>query len=332
MSLDGPFRLHIKNNRAGEEIFRTTADRLAEALERNDDIASAVEVSVDWDTDRFDELMADAHGLVTWDLPTERLSEVAPELRWIHIIGAGVEHLAPLDWLPEGVMLTNNAGVHAQKAGEYGLMAVLMLANRMPELAAAQRRHDYVEQFTTTVNGSTLLVVGAGQLGGAVARAVRPHGVRTVGLRRTVEPSDSFDEVRSIDELDDLLPVADWVLVTTPLTDATRGLIDARRLALMRPGAGLINMGRGPVVDVGALRGALESGHLRGALVDVFDPEPVPSESPLWDTPNLVMTPHMSSDDAVTYVPRTLDLVFENVRRTLAGRDLLNVVDPTRGY
>lgn len=324
--------LHIKNNRAGEEVFRVTPGRLGAALAGNPEVATRLTVTLGWDTDHFDELVADAHGLVTWDLPTDDLARRAPALRWIHVIGAGVEHLAPLDWLPDGVQLTNNRGVHAPKAAQYGLMAALLLANDVPALLEAQRAHRWDERFTTTLDGTTVLVIGGGQMGSAVAAALRPHGVRTIGIRRTPRPTDGFDEVHGPERLDELLTAADLVVVTCPLTDETRGLLDARRLGLLPAGAGVVNMGRGAVIDEPALREALVTGHLGGAVLDVFDREPVPADSPLWDTPRLIMTPHVSSDDALHYIPRTLDLVMENAARLLDGADLRNVVDPDLGY
>ena len=328
----GRVHLHVKNNRRGPEVFRTTPERWAAAEARHPEFADRVDVTIDFDLDHFSESMARATGLITWDLPTEDLARVAPNLRWIHIIGAGVGHLAPFDWLPPGVILTNNSGVHAAKAGEYGLMALLMLNNALPRLVTAQRHHQWDHCFTSTIGGRTLLVIGAGEMGRAVASRARSAGMRTIGVRRRPTPMAEFDAVHGISRLDDLLAGADFVLMTLPDVPDTRGLMDSRRLGLMKRGAGLINMGRGPSLDHAALAGALASGHLSGAVLDVFDTEPVPPDSPLWDTPNLVMTPHMSSDDVDRYVDLTLDLVFENLGRLLAGRELRNVVDPELGY
>lgn len=325
-------RLHIKNNRSGEDVFYMSADRYRAAAQRHPGIAAQVEVTIDFDLDAFEESMATAGALVTWDLPTANLAQRAPHLRWIHIIGAGVEHLQPLDWLPPGVTLTNNRGVHAEKAGQYGLMALLMLNDAVPRLVGEQRRRRYIDCFTTAITGKVLLVVGAGAMGSAVARQARRLGLRTVGIRRRPRRTAGFDEVHGIDALDRLLPTADFVLVTAPATPATRHLLDEHRLSLLRPSAGLINMGRAAVVDYEALAAALRSGALAGAVLDVFNPEPLPASSPLWDVPNLIITPHMSSDDALTYAPRTLDLVFENLGRLLNGKRLKNRVDPARGY
>jgi glyoxylate/hydroxypyruvate reductase A len=328
-------RLHIKNNRSGEDVFRLTEARYRDAADRHSDVADHVDALIDFDLDHFDESIATANALVTWDLPSDiryALAERAPHLRWVHVIGAGVDHLAPLDWIPAGVTLTNNRGVHVDKAAQYGLMAVLMLNNAIPQLVREQAARRYVECFTTAADDKTLLVIGAGAMGGAVARAARKVGLRTVGVRRRPRPTAGFDEVHAPDALDDLLPAADFVILTIPATPETVGLLDERRLRLMKPEAGLVNMARASIVDYDALATALREGALAGAVLDVFEPEPLPASSDLWTVPNLIITPHMSSDDAALYVPRTLDLVFENLGRLRQGSGLKNRVDPERGY
>ena len=331
-TFDGRLRLHIKNNRSGEEVFRVTEERYRAAAARHTELAARVDARIDFDLDNFDTSMAGAHALLTWDLPTSDLASRAPNLRWIHIIGAGIDHLQPLDWLPPGVALINNRGVHAEKSGQYGLMALLMLNNAIPRLVAAQHRHEWLECYTTAVADKSLLVVGAGSMGRSVAGHARRLGMRTIGIRRRPRPTAGFDEIHGVDRLDELLPEADFVLITAPATTETQGLIDGRRLALVKPGAGLVNMARASIVDHDALEAALRTGRLGGAILDVFDPEPLPATSTLWDVPNLVVTPHMSSDDAEAYVPLTLDLLFENIDRTFSGRRLVNRVDPARGY
>ena len=327
-----PLRVHIKISPDSEAVFRITPALFEQAAARHPAQAGVVSVSFNEGLDGFEAAMADAEVLVTWDLPREGVAVYAPQLKWIHVIGAGIEHLQPLDWLPPDVALINNRGVHAPKAGEYGLMALLMLNSALPRLMTQQRAHLYREIFTGTLPGKTLLIVGLGEMGGAVAQEARPRGLRVLAIRRGGEASPLANEVHGPEALDSLLPQADFLLLTAPLTNETRGLIDGRRLALMKPGAGLINMSRAGLVDYKALAEALRNGHLGGAVLDVFDPEPLPADSPLWDTPNLVMTPHVSSDDLEHYIPRTLDLLFENLRRHLAGEPLKNRVRPALGY
>ena len=335
-------RVHVKNNHAspetfpptpeGEAVFTITRERFDAAAARYPHVARHLDVFIDWDLDHFADSMRTADVLVTWDLPTADLARVAPKLRLIHIIGAGVEHLYPMDWVPEGVTVVNNRGAHADKAGEYGLMAVLMLHNRLPALIANQRQAHWESLYSTPIGGKTLLVIGAGSIGAAVARRCRTLGMHVVGVTRHGRPLDAVDEVHTTDRVDELLPRADFVLLAVPLTPETRSLLDARRQALMKPGAGVVNVGRAATVDYEALTSNLRSGHLSGAVLDVFDPEPLPSVSPLWGVPNLVVTPHVSADDGDSYVPLTLELVFRNLERLLDGRPLVNVVRPELGY
>ena len=276
--------------------------------------------------------MRTAEVLVTWDLPTADLARIAPNLRLIHIIGAGVEHLWPMDWVPEGVTVVNNRGAHADKAGEYGLMAVLMLHNRLPAIIGNQRRAHWESLYSTPIQGKSLLVIGAGSIGAAVAKRCRALGMHVIGVTRHGRPLGAVDEMYTPDRLDDLLPRADFVFVSVPLTPETRNLLDARRQGLMKPGAGVVNVGRSATVHYGALADNLRSGHLSGAVLDVFDPEPLPPSSPLWNAPNLVVTPHVSADDGESYVALTLELVFRNLERLLEAKPLVNAVRPELGY
>lgn len=335
-------RVHIKNNHAspdtfpptpeGEEVFTITRERYDEAASRHSDVAGQIDAFIDWDEDNFSQSMRTAEALVTWDLPTANLATLAPRLKWIHIIGAGVEHLCPMDWLPEGVTVVNNKGAHAAKGGEFAVMAVLMLHTRMPALVTNQRSAKWQSLFSTPIAGRTVAVIGVGSIGGAAAKKLKALGLRVLGVSRHGEPREGVDEMVAADRIDEALAQADYVFVATPLTPETRGLIDERRLGLMKRGAGLINIGRAAVVDYDALAMALTAGHLSGAILDVFDPEPLPADSPLWGTPNLIVTPHVSADDGDAYVAITLDIFFANMRRYLADEPLANVVRPELGY
>jgi phosphoglycerate dehydrogenase-like enzyme len=211
-------------------------------------------------------------------------------------------------------------------------MAVLMLHNMMPAIVTNQRDADWNSRFSTPIAGKTALVVGVGSLGGGAAHQLKKLGIEVLGVSRHGRPHPDIDEMATTDRLDEMLARADYVFVATPATPETRNLFDRERLRRMKPGAGLINVGRAAVMDYDALVELLECGHLSGAILDVFDPEPLPKDSPLWSTPNLIVTPHVSADDGDNYVPITLDLFFNNMRRWLAGEPLRNVVDPALGY
>jgi len=325
-------RIHVENVSRMAPVFQIRPEQYEAAAARHRRLAARVRTTIGWDLELFDEAMQTADVLVGWRFPREDLARRAPHLKWVHMTGAGIEHIMPLDWLPPGAGVTTNSGVHAPKAGEFAAMALLMISNRIPALFTAQREGRWHRIFSTPLRGKTLLIIGVGAMGGAAAERAQQLGMRVLGVRRSGRGHRHVDEMFRPAELDQLLARADIVLVTVPLTRETRQLIGKRELDLMKPEAGLINMGRARVVDYDALAAKLTRGELSGAILDVFDPEPLPADSPLWTTPNLLMTPHVSSDDVVSYVPRTLDLVFENVRRFVDGRPLKNRVLPDREY
>lgn len=335
-------RIHIKNNHAGphtfpptpesEPVFTITRESVDAALADYPDLAGRFDAFIDWDTDHWAESMRDAEVLLTWDLPTADLAAVAPKLKWIHCIGAGVEHLYPMDWLPDGVTLTNNKGAHADKAGEYALMAILMLHNKMPAIIDNQRRARWESLYSTPIAGKTVGLIGVGSIGGGAARRLAGLPVHVIGISRHGRPHPQVPEMVAMDALDAVLPRMDYVFVSLPATPETRGLFDRERLQLLKPGAGIVNVGRGSTFDYTALVELIEQGRLGGAIIDVFDEEPLPADSPLWRSPRVVVTPHVSADDGDHYVPITLQLFFDNLRRYVAGEPLRNRVDPGLGY
>jgi phosphoglycerate dehydrogenase-like enzyme len=207
-----------------------------------------------------------------------------------------------------------------------------MLNNSIPTIVTNQRDSHWKEAFGTPVGGKTLVVVGVGNIGGAAARHAKRLGMTVLGVRRGGRPRRGIDEMFRPDELGKVLPRADFVLVTLPLTRETRGLIGRAELAMMKPGAGFVNIGRGGTVDYVALAEMLESGRLSGAVLDAYEQEPLPSSSPLWGTRNLILSPHCSSSDLHRYIPLTLDVTFENLARLLEGRPLINRISRTLGY
>ncbi len=335
-------KVHIKNNHfspttfpntaEGEEVFTITRERFDDSASDYAALAKQLDVFIDWDTENFVESMADAEILVSWNLPTENLAQIAPKLKWIHIIGAGVEHLTPMDWLPEGVILTNNKGVHAAKGGEFGLMSILMLHNAMPAIVTHQRTAVYDSIYSTPIAGKTVVVVGVGSIGQAVAAHAKAIGLNVIGVSRHGKMNDAVHEMVSVDAIDDVLPKADFLFVVTPLTNETNNLISRERLDLLKHGAGIVNIGRAQVVDYEALAEKLENGSIGGAILDVFEQEPLPKDSKYWNTPNLIVAPHISADDGNAYVAMTLQVFFENLKRYIDGKTLDNQVNPKLGY
>jgi glyoxylate/hydroxypyruvate reductase A len=327
------FHVHFNSRREAHPVFHMTDKLCKAALARRSDLAGKVRLTIGWDLAKAPEALKTAAMLVTsMQVPRQNLRAMAPSLRCIHLIGAGVEYLRPFDWVPRGIEITNNRGIHHQKAGEYILMCLLMLNSRIPTLMNAQTQCRWLPLFTAQLKGKILLIIGVGGLGGAGARQAKRMGLHVIGVRRSGRPHRYCDEVVNQNGLHVVLPRADFIVVTAPSTSATDGMIGEREFALMKKTAGFINFARAQLVDYRALAKRLQSHSLGGAILDVFDPEPLPATSNLWTTPNLLITPHCSSDDLDHYIPSTLDLVFENVARLIEGRNLLNRVDLRREY
>jgi len=276
--------------------------------------------------------MRDAQILVGLRLPTAEIRDL-PHLRWIHLVSAGVDHLLPLDWLPANVALTNSSGVHADVAGEYVLAALLMLNIGMPRYIADQRSERWEPVFNSPIRGKTVVLVGVGAIGGAAARLAKRLGLHVVGIRPSRRSHPAVHEMYGPDALLRVLPRADFLVVTAPLTSASRAMIGRRELDTLKPGAGIVNVSRARLIDYDVLVTKLESGELSGAVLDVFHPEPVARGAALWRVRNLVMTPHASADPPpLEYGARTLAIVKRNFPRFLAGAPLLNQVRRERGY
>jgi len=282
----------------------------------------------DWDA-----LVASAEVMFDAYRPrSDRLPARAPRLRWIQFSSSGVAGFVDSMGLRESdVVVTNAAGLHARPLAEFVLLAMLYFAKRMPRVVGDQRAHRWARFALDTLPGKTLGVVGLGRVGEEVRRLARAVGVRVVATRRTAGPDRDDGDTYPPAGLRRLLAESDYVALTLPLTPATTGLIGEAELAAMKPGAVLINVARGPVVDEAALVRALRDGRLGGAALDVFQVEPLPDASPLWDLPNVLVTPH-SMSTALDENERMVELFCDNLRRYLAGEALVNVFDRARGY
>lgn len=329
---DNKLHIHVDNLSTQHPVFRLTPDVYRRAQRSFPKLASRLRVTFGVDQKGFERQLRTAEMLVGWRFPRTGLARLAPRLRLIQLTGAGAEHLMPLDWLPAGARLANNRGVHADKACEFAMTALLMLNAETPRMADNQRLRRWEKAFTPCIAGRTALVVGVGHMGGAAARGAKRLGMQVLGIRRSGEPHPEVDRMYRMRDLPRVLPKADFVVITAPLTPQTKGLIGAREFALMRRGAGFVNIGRADVVDYDALRRSLVRGHLGGAVLDVFNPEPLPKRSPLWRTPRLVVTPHCSSDEAGRYAELTFGLILRQAERLLGGKPPLGEVRPELGY
>ena len=275
-----------------------------------------------------------ARGLMLWEYFSRAVRDVwthADALEWIHVTAAGVDTLLFDDLRDSDVVVTNAHGIFDRPIAEYVLGAVLAHAKDSRHSFELQRQHVWQHRETRSILDTRALVVGTGGIGRAIARLLRAAGLSVRGVGRVARADDpDFGEVIASSSLADEVGWYDHLVLAAPLTPATRGLVNADVLAAMKPGAHLVNVARGPLVDEAALLGALRNG-LGGATLDVFDTEPLPPDHPLWDAPNVTITAHMSGD--VLGWRETLAAQYaDNVRRWLAGEPLLNVVDKKLGY
>ncbi len=289
-----------------------------------------LDVAAGYSAEVLDEHLGDADIVIAWWFPVERLAE-ARRLRWFQATSAGVEHLVPAAEALRGIVVTNTRGIHADLMADFAMGAIMMLQWDAPQWFRDQRARRWSPRLVMPLHGRTLGVVGLGAAGSEIARRGAAGGMTVVGVRRRPAPVDGVSRVFAPAELGAMLPLCDFVVVAVPGTPATRGLIGARELALMKPTSCLINIARGRIVDEAALIRALAERRIAGAVLDVFAEEPLPPDSPFWTMDNVIVTPHVAGEP-VDYVPRAMEVFAENFRRWTAGEPLRNVIDFDRGY
>jgi phosphoglycerate dehydrogenase-like enzyme len=290
------------------------------------------------DDEAFVEMLGEAE--VLYDFPrghVRDLVRVAPDLRWVQGSMAGAGEVAEKAGLGEtDVAVTTASGIYSGPLAEFALMAMLQHAKQLEQLRKDKAGKVWRQGAVGGLERKTLCVVGMGSIGQAIATRARPFGMRVVGVKRTVRDGDEAwgfaDDLYPTAEMHAALREADFVAVTLPGTPETRHLLDAEAFAAMKKDAYFVNVGRGAVVDEAALVGALEDGHLSGAALDVFEVEPLPEESPLWELENVIVSAHTT--DVVPDLINTAqtDLFCENLRRYLASEELINVLDKRLMY
>jgi phosphoglycerate dehydrogenase-like enzyme len=256
----------------------------------------------------------------------------APSLRWVHIHSAGADRPVYGELQARGVAITTSSGTNAAVVAQTAIAGLLALARRFPQLMTAQSSHTWAPlidgngvALPRDLDGQTAVVVGWGPIGQQIGRLLTALGLRTVVVRRSASAVDGVHQVVGFESIGEVLPNADWLILACPLTDTTRGLIDRHALALLPPGAQLINVARGEVVDEADLIAALQTGQLAGAFLDVFAHEPLPVISPLWDLPNVIVTPH-TAGHSDGHFERVAKAFVENLERWVAGQPLANCV------
>lgn len=261
-----------------------------------------------------------------------RVLDAAPLLRWHHAPNAGVNHILTPQYLERDLILTNGAGVHGIPIAEFVITYILAYVKQLPKLYQLHTEHNWQRGLPIQeLFEKTLLIIGAGGIGQEIAVRAKAFGMRIFGSSRHPKPLPNFDKVVGANEWKELLPEAEFVVIATPLTPETKGMIDVETLRLFRPDSYLINIARGAIVDESALTKALQEGWIAGAALDTVFTEPLPAESPLWTLPNVFITPHCSGNSP-RVKERTLALFLDNFNCYYQGKTLRNVVDKNAGY
>lgn len=275
---------------------------------------------------------------VQFGLITREAFKASKKLRWFHFVGIGFDVI--LNRVPEmmtsNVIMTNARETHVIAMADHALAMVLSFAHRVPDLLEDQRarRWDMKKYFggMRELAGTTMGILAMGDIGQAVAKRAIGFDIEVYGVDvRQMPPPPGVREVWGLERLDDMLAISDWLVVTAPLIDSTRGLIDRDRIACLKRGACIVVVSRGGIVDETSLVEALRSGSLGGAALDATDPEPPVAESPLWDLSNLILSPHVSADSPEMW-QRRKKIFKDNLRRYLSGDELLNVCDMSKGF
>jgi phosphoglycerate dehydrogenase-like enzyme len=288
--------------------------------------------------DRVPEEIADTDVFIGWSLRPEQFRS-AKRLKWIHSPAAAVHQLMFPELIGSNVVVTNSSPVHGPVVAEHAIAVLVALAKRLPQAMRYQAKKKWAQALLWNerprpreVEGATVAVIGVGGIGGEFIRRAKALGMNVLAVRQNAAKGTAgADEVYSAAQLDQVLPRADYVLLSTPVTPATSALINAERLAKMKADAYLINVGRGTLVDEPALIDALKAHRIAGAALDVFEEEPLPEESPFWSLDNVLITPHTAGVTEGLW-ERHYNLIAENLRRFNDGRPLLSEVDKKEGY
>jgi phosphoglycerate dehydrogenase-like enzyme len=277
----------------------------------------------------------DADALLIWNVRGGYLRRHWGEftrLRWVHGGSAGVDRVLFPEFVASDVTLTNSRHVFDDALAEYTIGLMLALSKDLPTTLRHQTEHRWVQRESDTLSGKSAVLVGVGPIARRTAQLAKAFGMSVRGIGRTAREGDpDFGDIGGPDTVRELFADADYVVMVLPSTPETAGMIDASALAALKPAARLVNVGRGVTLDQDALVAALREGRLAGAALDVMTPEPLPADSPIWDVPNLIISPHMSGDS--TGWQRDIARVFMgNLDRFRSGRPLLNVIDKQLGY
>nr|WP_243458252.1 D-2-hydroxyacid dehydrogenase [Sporosarcina sp. Te-1] len=278
--------------------------------------------------------LEDANVIVTYgeDIDVSIL-EKARSLEWIMVASAGVEKMPLAEIAKRNIVVSNVRGIHKTPMAESVLAHILALCRSLPAIYEHQKQKEWNKKVRSVeLSGSTALILGPGAIGGEIGRLLKAFGVKTIGCNRSGKPVDSVDDIVEFSRLEEALPEADFVISVLPSTSETKGLLTSRHFDVMKSTAVFLNFGRGDLVREKDIVEALRTGKIGHAVLDVFEREPLPLDSELWELSNVTISPHISSHSR-NYVPRALEIFNKNLSIWQSGdRQLINLVDPERGY
>jgi phosphoglycerate dehydrogenase-like enzyme len=313
------------------------ADPAAPPLRQLQAIGEGVTLKIGRTADAVAEALPDARVLFNWTgskPEVKRILEAAPKLEWIHAMYAGLDRSLFPELVESPVPLTNGSGVFSQSLAEFMILGMLYFAKDVPRRMRARAEHRWDVFDNVELSSQTVGIVAHGDIGRALARRAKAMGMRVLAQRRNPAPragDEHVDQVYGADQLHAMLPLCDYVAVTAPLTPETTGMIGKREFELMKPTAVIMNVGRGPVIQESAMIEALETKRIRGAALDVFDVEPLPADSRLWDLDNVLLTAHCA-DHVEGWVESAVVFFLEQFARWRKGEPLKNVVNKHAGY
>lgn len=314
------------------------ADPIDPQLRMLETLKAEVNIIVGNSAEAFEGVAAGAVAILNWSGPASVFREVfgkCPNLRWVHTRSAGVEGMLFPELVESSVTLTNGTGIFSHSLSEFVLAAILYFAKDLRRMIRNQAAGIWEAFDVMPISGHTVGIIGYGDIGQAVASRVRPMGMSVLAIRRHVallqERDGLVEQIYSPDRRIEMLSRCDYVVVTAPLTSETQGMIGEPEFAALRPSAVVINVGRGPVIDEGALIRALSEGRIKGAALDVFNREPLPKGHPFYKLENVLLSPHCA-DHTHDWLDKAMELFIAQFELFIGGQPLLNVVDKNLGY
>lgn len=282
--------------------------------------------------DEADRHIENADILIAWgNIDLRELLPKAKRLKWIHALSSGVEDFLVPELIHSEIVLTNSRGIHGIPMAEHVLAMILNFTRKISAAHDHQKARIWKPLQAEEVYEKSIAIVGLGSVGREIAKRAKCVGMKVLAVKRTITTELFVDKLYAMDQLPNLLSAADFVVVTLPLTPKTRGMFNMEAFQLMKKSAYFINVARGAIVNQADLVSALRENLIRGAALDVFEEEPLPADSPLWDLPNLLVTPHIAAKSPY-YIDRSLKLFIENLHKFLSRSEMINVIDKEKGY